>query len=140
MAMGGYGEKDLSLPLSLSSSWPSLGPQNRSVWFIYRYRLLHSFIVAAEREVEQEKAREADGCSEEVADRLLSRINVFIYSKYHLCVCVWSFIIIRSLFRCVYVFIRVHMSRERGCHCTCDGGRTCQKTFSCCLCVVNEFI
>lgn len=41
MAMGAYrgggvvgGEDDLSL--SLSSSWPSLGPMNRSVWFIYR--------------------------------------------------------------------------------------------------------
>jgi len=34
MAMGGCGERDLSL--SLSSSWPSLGPRNRSVWFIYR--------------------------------------------------------------------------------------------------------
>ncbi|KAK3572176.1 hypothetical protein QTP86_024849, partial [Hemibagrus guttatus] len=35
MAMGGYGKRDLSLPLSLSSSWPSVGPRNRSVWFIY---------------------------------------------------------------------------------------------------------
>ena len=34
MAMGGCGERDFSL--SLSSSWPSLGPRNRSVWFIYR--------------------------------------------------------------------------------------------------------
>ena len=37
MAMGACGEEDLSLSLSLSSSWPSLGPVNRSVWFIYRY-------------------------------------------------------------------------------------------------------
>lgn len=35
--MGACGEEDLSLSLSLSSSWPSLGPVNRSVWFIYRY-------------------------------------------------------------------------------------------------------
>lgn len=34
MAMGGCGEREFSL--SLSSSWPSLGPRNRSVWFIYR--------------------------------------------------------------------------------------------------------
>ncbi len=39
MAMGACGEEDLSLSLSLSSSWPSLGPVNRSVWFIYRYLL-----------------------------------------------------------------------------------------------------
>lgn len=37
MAMGACGEEDVSLSLSLSSSWPSLGPVNRSVWFIYRY-------------------------------------------------------------------------------------------------------
>ncbi len=43
MAMGGCGEEDLSLSLSLSSSWPSLGPMNRSVWFIYRYWLFSCF-------------------------------------------------------------------------------------------------
>lgn len=82
MAMGGYGEKDLSLPLSLSSSWPSLGPQNRSVWFIYRYRLVRSFIAERERG----RAREADGGSEEVEDRPLSRIDVLTFLGIYHCV------------------------------------------------------
>ncbi|KAJ3600347.1 hypothetical protein NHX12_031332 [Muraenolepis orangiensis] len=39
MAAGGLGgEDDRSLSLSHSASWPSLGPANRSIWFIYRYR------------------------------------------------------------------------------------------------------
>lgn len=37
MAAGACGEEDLSRSLSLSSSWPMLGPVNRSIWFIYRY-------------------------------------------------------------------------------------------------------
>ncbi len=52
-----------------------------------------------ERERERERAREADGCSEEVADRLLSRISVFIYSIISsvcvfvcVCVCVYSLV------------------------------------------------